>query len=191
MTQHEDEPVRSFGARLQGQAGICKFLIKCTNCNQDVNYTEAVVRDVLSKGLYDADVQLELLGHEHQDMSLEEVFHFVEAKELCKRSATRLLDAVNNASLGADSASSSCRRARRECTGNTNQPKVTMSNQPKVTDPATSDVCIYCGNKGHGSRAPARFRRLHCPAYDKVCKNCKIKHHLDTMCRAKSRKPSQ
>ncbi len=166
MTQHGDEPVRSFGARLQGQAGVCKFLIKCANCNQDVNYTEAVVRDVLSKGLYDAGIQLALLGHEHQDMSLEEVFHFVEAKELGKQSATCLLDAVNKASLGADSASSSYRRARRECTVNTNQPKVTMSKKPKVTNTATSDVCIYCGNKGHGSCAPARFRRLHCPAYE-------------------------
>ncbi len=116
-------------------------------------------------------------------MFLEDVFHFVEAKELGKRSATRLLDAVNSASLGTDSANSSYRRARRERTVN--------ANQPKVTDPSTSDVCIYCGNKGHGSHAPARFGRLHCPAYDKVCKNCKIKQHLDNMCRAKNKKPSQ
>ena len=51
MRQDRDEPVRGFGARLRGQAGVCKFLIKCTGCDVDVNYTEAILRDVLSRGM--------------------------------------------------------------------------------------------------------------------------------------------
>ena len=46
MQQDRDETVRGFGARLQGQANICKFMIKCNNCNEDMHYTEAIMRNV-------------------------------------------------------------------------------------------------------------------------------------------------
>ena len=45
MTQDREETIRSFGARLRGQAGVCKFIIKCQSCHQDVNYTDAILRD--------------------------------------------------------------------------------------------------------------------------------------------------
>ena len=53
---------------------------------------QAVLRDVLSRGLDDSEIQLDLLGDKNQEMTLEEVFKFVEAKESGKRSASRLLD---------------------------------------------------------------------------------------------------
>ena len=49
-------------------------------------------RDVLTRGIADAEIQLDLLGDKKQDMTLEEVFQFVEAKEAGKRSASRLID---------------------------------------------------------------------------------------------------
>ena len=39
MRQDRDEPIRNFRARLNGQAGVCKFTIKCPNCEHDVNMT--------------------------------------------------------------------------------------------------------------------------------------------------------
>ena len=48
MRQNRDESIRNFGACLRGQAGICKFVIDCNNCNAKVNYTEAIMRDVLT-----------------------------------------------------------------------------------------------------------------------------------------------
>ena len=48
--------------------------------------------DVLTKGIADPKIQQDLLGNYNQDMSLEEVFRFVESKEAGKRSASRLLD---------------------------------------------------------------------------------------------------
>ena len=77
MHQDRDETVRSFGARLQGQANICKFIVKCPGCSVDVNYTEAIMRDVLSRGLADSDIQRDLLGDKKQGMTLEEVFQFI------------------------------------------------------------------------------------------------------------------
>ena len=91
MRQDRDETIRSFGARLRGQAGVCKFLISCPGCDTEVNYTENVLRDVVTRGLADEEIQLDLLGERNQDMSLEEVLQFVEAKESGKRSAGRLL----------------------------------------------------------------------------------------------------
>ena len=91
MRQDRDETIRSFGARLRGQAGVCKFLVQCPECNTQVNYTENVLRDVVTRGLADEDIQLDLLGEKNQDMTLEEVFQFIEAKESGKRSAGRLL----------------------------------------------------------------------------------------------------
>ena len=74
MRQDRDETVRSYGARLRGQADICKFLIKCPGCDTNVNYTLAIMRDVLTRGISDPEIQLDLFGNKNQDMMLEEVF---------------------------------------------------------------------------------------------------------------------
>ena len=112
MRQDRDETVRGIGARLQGQANICKFITKCTNCNEDVNYTEAIMRDVLSRGFCDPEIQMDLLGDQHQNMTLEEVYKFVEAKEAGKRSASRLFDSH------AVEASSSYRKSKQQANSN-------------------------------------------------------------------------
>ena len=96
MHQDHDEPVRSFGARLRGQAGVCKFIIQCPQCNQDVNYTEPVLCDSVTRGLIDQDIQLDLMGDRNQNMKLEEIYQFVEAKESGKRSASRLFQSQSH-----------------------------------------------------------------------------------------------
>ena len=53
MRQDRDEPLRNFRAR---QAGVCKFTIKCPNCEHDVNYTHTIIRDVLARGIAEADI---------------------------------------------------------------------------------------------------------------------------------------
>ena len=88
MKQDREEPVRSF----RGQAGVCKYIIKCPSCATEVNYMECIVRDVVCCGIADPDIQLDVLGDKNQDMALEEMLRFIEAKESGKRSASRLLD---------------------------------------------------------------------------------------------------
>ncbi len=87
MRQDRDEPVRAYGARLRGQASVCKFTQQCTGCEATVDYTEAILKDVLCQGLGDTEIQLDLLGDKNQDMTM----GFVEAKEAGKRSASRML----------------------------------------------------------------------------------------------------
>jgi len=49
--QDRDDTVHSFGARIRGQANICKYEMQCPNCATNVNYTANILRDVLIKGL--------------------------------------------------------------------------------------------------------------------------------------------
>ena len=165
MRQDRDETVRSYGARLQGQAGVCKFVMKCPGCEIEVNYTDSILRDVLTRGIADPDIQLELLGNSKQNMTVEEVFQFVEAKESGKRSASTLLD-----SHAVDVASSSYRKAK-----NAQQRDIRDKNIP----------CSYCGTKGHGKSAPGRQRRLECPAYGHKCELCNRDHHMESVCRSR------
>ena len=169
MDQDRDETVTSFCARLRGQAGICKFTTQCSSCDTNVNYTEHILRDVLTRGLADSEIQLDLLGDKNQDMTPEEVLQFVEAKESGKRSAGRLLQAQ-----GADAARSQYRSA-----------KNTELKNCKLTNP-TPDLCHYCGKHGHGKNSPARVRKLECPAYGKHCDHCGRANHFGAVCQAKS-----
>ena len=54
------------------------------------SYADTVVRNVLILGIADQDIQLELFGNADQDMNLENVNKYIEAKEAGKRSASRL-----------------------------------------------------------------------------------------------------
>ena len=56
----------------------------------EVNYTDNILRDVVTRGIADSEIQLDLLGDKNQDMTLEEVFQFIEAKESGKRSSRKL-----------------------------------------------------------------------------------------------------
>lgn len=52
MRQGRDEAIRSFGARIRGQAGVCKYNMDCPSCNNQVNYTDQILRDVLTRSGY-------------------------------------------------------------------------------------------------------------------------------------------
>ncbi len=173
MRQGRDEPVRAYGARLRGQASVCKFMQTCASCEANVDYTEAMIKDVLSRGLDDAEIQMDLLGDKNQDMTLEQVLRFVEAKEAGKRSASRLLlpqatDAV---------AGSSYKRQKRQ--------------PARDPPPKDQDTCTYCGARGHGRNPPTRVRRTECPAFGTKCSRCDKDHHFEKMCRSKHPRPTK
>ena len=84
MKQDRGEPIGAYGARLWGQTSVCKFIQQCTNCEANVDYTEAILRDILCRGLEDSEIPLDLLGDKNQDMALEQMLRFIEAKEAGK-----------------------------------------------------------------------------------------------------------
>ncbi len=87
MVQDRGEPIRSFAARLRGQAEVCRFLKKCSGCDIISNQGEERVADQLCIGLADAEIQEDLLKHTNQEMTVEETIRFVEVRAAGKRSA--------------------------------------------------------------------------------------------------------
>ena len=92
MHQDRDEPVRTFAARARGQARTCKFTQDCPQCSTAVDFTDTTIRDVVTRGLDDQEIQQDILGDRNQEPCLEQIIQFVESKESGKRSAIRLLD---------------------------------------------------------------------------------------------------
>lgn len=186
MKQDRDEPVRSYVARLQGQAAVCKYNIvaHCSTCDSDIpkDYTDDIVRDALTLGICDLDIQQDLLGKIDQNMTLEQVTTFIENKEKAKKSATHLLGESTTGAIR-----SSYRRGHQLNTGNPN-PKVGYGNQnTKIKTPQSQPQCRYCGQMGHNSSNPAVRKRL-CQAFGKRCPNCGKYGHYGTVCRSS---PSQ
>ena len=171
MRQDREETIRSFCARLRGQASVCQYTIQCPNCEHDVDYTEPILRDALCRGIEDTEIQLNLLGHTNQDMSLNEVVHFVEAKEAGKRSANKLLE--------------------NQATGNAIRSSYRKNRSSIPTKPSDHDqnshLCSYCGKKGHGERQSAQKRKNTCPAYNHQCSHCSRLHHFEDVCRSKDK----
>lgn len=168
MRQDRDEPIRSYGARVRGQAGVCKYTLTCT-CNREISYSDHIIRDVIVRGLADPEIQLDLLSDSNQNMSLEEVFKFVEKKEAGRRSANRLLE-----TQGVESSRSQYSKHKRQ------------DNKEKQGEP-----CGFCGKRGHGKNTSANIRKKMCPAYNTTCTYCEKLHHFETVCRQKAKGPNK
>ena len=92
MRQNNNEDVRSYCARLKGQADTCKYSVKCTkrSCDQMVDYRDEMLIDALIRGIADNNIRLDILQKEKQDLSLEEIVKFIETREKGKQSAAQL-----------------------------------------------------------------------------------------------------
>ena len=167
MKQDRDEPIRAFGARIKGQAGICNLSINCTECDAEMSYKDEVLRDVLARGVADPEIQLELLGDCNQNRTLEEMFNFIEIKESGKRSASQLLQNTTFTNPQTVNATSSYKQDKQ------------LQMKEKL------ELCMYCGKSGHGSRAPTKDRKTQCSAYGHKCKTCDKMNHFEHICRSK------
>jgi hypothetical protein len=85
--QDHGENARAFYAKVRGKASTCKYSIECTKaeCNQVIDFTDVMVKDVVISGLVDEDVKKDVLGWtDLDDKSLEDTVSFVEAKEMAR-----------------------------------------------------------------------------------------------------------
>ena len=82
MRQGREEQIRSFYARIKGQADTCDYRTKCTKseCNEMVDFAGEILRDVLARGIVDDEIQLDLISDQNQKMTIEEMIRFVEAR---------------------------------------------------------------------------------------------------------------
>ena len=67
--QDLSENTRLFAARLKGKDTTCSYSCICPKdgCNQEVDFTDIVVKDVLVTGIANNDICKELLGWESLD----------------------------------------------------------------------------------------------------------------------------
>ena len=160
MHQDRDEGVRNYAARLRGQADVCKYTITTTcTCGVDVigNYRNNMIKDTLIRGLEDQEIQQDVLGHENQDMSLEDTVKLIEAKESGKRS---------QASLHSDGAHA-----------------FSQYKKDKLKPVADKTKCGYCGSRGHGDGRDIETRKAKCKAYGQKCNKCGLRNHFETICK--------
>ena len=95
----------------------------------------------------------------------------IEAKESGKRSASRLLDPQST-----DAISSSYRRGKQHDVRNRGGAR---PEQPKAKP---KEVCIYCGELGHGKTPQWHTRRTECSAYGQKWQKCGRQNHIDKAC---------
>ena len=97
MSQSNDEPIRTFAARVRGKAETCSFTTKC-KCGHDAEYTEEVIRDVLLAGIADVDIRRDALSMPGiLDKTTNDVIAIIETREMA-RNATPMssLSAVSS-----------------------------------------------------------------------------------------------
>ena len=180
LRQGREEQIRSFYARIKGQADTCDYRIKCTKagCDEMVDFAGEILRDVLARGIVDDEIQLDLISVQNQKMKIEEMIKFVEARESGKRSASRLLDTPS-----VNAASSTYRRNKQQevRTRGAATTKPRPDPKPGYTFDPTA-LCRFCAERGHGRNPPWGIRRSQCPAYGKRCGKCKNVNHIERAC---------
>ena len=91
MTQANDEPFRTFAARVQGKAQVCGFATKAKcpyGCEKElkVDYTVDVVKDVIMAGISDEGVRTSVLETEAiEERSLNDLISLVERREKARK----------------------------------------------------------------------------------------------------------
>ena len=92
IVQAPDELLNRFVSKLRAKAERCNFTMKCTRtgCETVINYGEEMLRDQVTTGLYDTDVQQEVLAKSKDLTTFEQVYSHIEAYEQGKRAKAEL-----------------------------------------------------------------------------------------------------
>ena len=193
--QDYGEPITSYVARLKGLASSCEYSMtkKCTQ-DHDVtfDYAEIIIRDVVVTGINDPEIQADILGHTDQDMKLEALIKFIEAKEDGKKSIALLNPQA------ASGIKSQFQRQKKQFMTTQRRPfrGITPSNKDfKKETPHTGKKplveCRYCGFTGHGYSRVREARKGVCPAIDIQCTKCGYFDHFGRKCEKSSSPATQ
>ena len=180
MRQGRDEPIRKYAARLKGQASICEYNteVQC-ECGRKptVNYGDKVMRQIIAANIEDSEIQKDLLSalnNRENQMTVEQVINFIEARENGRESALKL-SSYQNQTVAPTSSFKKNIRSQNKTDSQVMKPN---NNREK---------CMNCGQFGHGNHwglANAHIRKkLGCSAYGKQCNKCQRMGHLSSACR--------
>ena len=105
LKQDHGQPIRSFAAQVKGKAQVCAFAKECpsADCNQNVDYTDDIVKYVIISGICDEEIRKDILGFSTlDDLTLNETISLIENKEMAVRamsSYTGQHDATNTSAV--------------------------------------------------------------------------------------------
>eukprot|EP00111_Clytia_hemisphaerica_P020937 TCONS_00061733-protein len=84
MHQERDEQFRIFSSRVRGKAETCNYKTRCT-CDNTIDFTDSIIRDVLIAGIEDSDIRREVLGIANiLETSINDIIALVESKEMAR-----------------------------------------------------------------------------------------------------------
>ena len=88
MNQSNDEPIRTFSARVRGKAETCGFITSVVcSCGKSIqaDYTEEVIKDVILAGICDLDIRRDALSMpEIQEKATNDVVSIIESREMAR-----------------------------------------------------------------------------------------------------------
>lgn len=164
LRQEPDQPVETFLAKLKILARQSNLKTQCS-CDpaREVDFSDMIVMNQLVTGVYDPDIQKELLKKEN--LTLEQAIKIASDHEAAKRS----LEAIKSKDESASSLSAYKKKQRE---GNGKEDK-----ERKLS------ICNGCGQEEHGQRNAERKEK--CKAYGKVNCPCGAANHWKRVCRLK------
>ena len=182
--QNAEEPIRSYYARLKGQAVICDYTVtkQIEGHDHTISYTEPMLKQIIASNMADPEIQVELLSHLNSTttpMTADNMVTFIEARENSKRSSIKLSTIHSSSPI-----SSTYKRSSRPLANNPHQSTQQRYNPPQ----SGKERCSYCNRHGHGNHwglQGAQIRkRLGCPAFGKKCNKCYMFNHFEFVCKS-------
>ena len=163
ILQAPGETINAFVAKLKSKAERCNFKIECAAdaCRQVNSYAEAMVSDQMVAGLYDKEIQQDVLAKGKDLPTFDARYNFIEAQELGRVATTQL-----------DGNQSSTNVMKSQYKKQQSAQKI-EENLRKLTT-----KCSGCNSERHNSAE----RSTKCPAWGKTCYNCGKNNHFSRCC---------
>ena len=167
LFQDHGESVTQWIARVKAQAFLCDFKVPCTCCVAPngpamISYAEEEIAQRVVAGLYNQEHQRRILSEASTLTTLE-----------MKEKRLKVLEATEQS---AQSLHRPSPQSPSDAAAGRSQYKASKV-PPKVPEhEETADKCRGCG------AAPHQGGRKKCTAFNKICRNCKMKGHLARVC---------
>lgn len=148
MRQSPGQHLQDFVSSLRAKSEHCKFSVTCSNqtCNTEVSYAEAMIADQMVPGVYDKEIQADVLAKAAMLDTFQKKFDHMHCLELGKEAKSELGFPDQSQAAGLRSP---YQQAKRE---NTIQQakKDNPSTGPAASKQASKKRCHGCGGPLHG-----------------------------------------
>ena len=184
MKQGATETSQQWLSRLKGKARHCDFNVP----TGQTSYMDQRVKDTFILGLHNASIKSDIMEEsalsdaQGEELSMDKVERLVEAKESTKRSMAeigwsredinKVTDYHKEKNLDRRGVSAASRAAGQDARG------------------TIRELCKNCNNskQDHGPTCEERHQK--CPAFNRICINCKKVGHFGDKCRSNPKQPA-